>query len=96
MAAFDSRRAVATMSPSERATELQLWSGPVEIPFRQIHRRIEELVGRPVWTHEMAGRQGFGALENEIMAGEPATMGDIVAKVPSEKLIVVELSEAAS
>lgn len=42
----------ATMAPDERAAEMESWK-TVEISFDKIHQRIEELVGRPVWTHEM-------------------------------------------
>lgn len=39
------------MTPSEREKEFRSW-GKAEIEFSKIHKRLEELVGRPVWTHE--------------------------------------------
>jgi hypothetical protein len=43
-----------TMSGDERAMEIErLTNDPITIPFDMIHERIEKLVGRPVWTHEM-------------------------------------------
>ena len=24
------------------------------VPFREVHKKLEELMGRPVWTHEFA------------------------------------------
>ena len=44
-----------TMTGDERAAEVERWMNqPVTTPFTMIHERIEKLVGRPVWTHEMA------------------------------------------
>jgi hypothetical protein len=43
-----------TMTPDERAAEMELWGGVLEIPFHKVHARIEALAGRPVWTHELA------------------------------------------
>lgn len=45
-----------TMSSEERLAELSWFiSGDgarCEVPFTLIHKRIEDLMGRPVWTHE--------------------------------------------
>ena len=42
------------MTGDERAEELKGWlSKLMSIPFSLMHKRIEELVGRPVWTHEL-------------------------------------------
>lgn len=51
------RRPVESMTGDERAAEMERWSNnvlTVEFPF--LHQRIEELVGRPVLTHEMGSR----------------------------------------
>lgn len=51
----DVPRDPATMTGEERATELRHWLGIMTVPdFSRIHERVEVLVGRPVWTHEMA------------------------------------------
>lgn len=42
----------ADMTADERMREMESWK-IAEISFGKIHQRIEELVGRPVWTHEM-------------------------------------------
>lgn len=45
----------ATMTGDERAAEVLRWlHGPMTIDMDLLHKRIEQLVGRPVWTHEMA------------------------------------------
>lgn len=91
VAAFEHRRDAAAMSADERADELKGWGGIVEIPFSLIHKRIEELALRSVWTHELAY---FDRLVQEVRESKPVTMGDIIAKVPAEKLIVATRTEA--
>lgn len=44
-----------SMTGDERADEVtQHLCSPMLVPMDLIHQRIEALVGRPVWTHEMA------------------------------------------
>jgi hypothetical protein len=85
VAAFPSRRDAKTMAPAERVAEFKSWA-IVEIPFSMIHQRIEELVGRPVWTHEMAFPKQLIA---EIESGNGAMMVDVIEKIPVEKRIAV-------
>jgi hypothetical protein len=48
------QRPVESMTGDERAAELEHWGYLVlTVEFPTLHKRIEELVGRPVWTHEM-------------------------------------------
>jgi hypothetical protein len=51
--AWHSRRPAAELTPAERLAEFDRWMGPLEIDFPLVHERIEELVGRPVLTHEL-------------------------------------------
>ena len=39
---------------AERANELPRVIGILEVDFSLLHAWIEKLVGRPVWTHELA------------------------------------------
>lgn len=49
------QRPIESMTADERADELQHWFDIVlTVQFSKLHERIELLVGRPVWTHEMA------------------------------------------
>lgn len=89
VAAFPHRRDAATMAPEERLAEFDQHR-ILEIPFDLLHRRIEELVGRPVWTHELASRN-IERLRTEILSGEQPTMAQIVEKGPAEKRVVVEI-----
>jgi hypothetical protein len=43
-----------TMTGEERAAELEAFGEILTVEFDKFHRRVEQLVGRPVWTHEMA------------------------------------------
>lgn len=52
------------MSGHQRAVEMRLLGGPLEVPFPMLHKRIEALVGRGVWTHEM-GASNYDTLVRE-------------------------------
>lgn len=52
---LDQRPAPEAMSGDERAEEVRsLMEEPNAYIFSEVHRRMESLVGRSVWTHEMA------------------------------------------
>lgn len=84
-AAWEHRRDVTTMTPQERVDELNSWSGILEIDFGKMHQRIEELVGRPVWTHEFAD---FDLLAHEVLTGSVPTMDGIFDKLPHDKPVI--------
>lgn len=87
--AFATRRPAAEMTGEERGVELQLWRGPLEVPFSLVHQRIEELVGRAVWTHELASG-GWNDLIAEARGERPrADMAEVVGKIPEGKRVVV-------
>jgi hypothetical protein len=86
MTAFETRRDAATMTAEERAAEFEWWGSILTIPFANLHQRIEELVGRSVWTHELANPK---ALIREIRSGQSASFGDVLDKIPSGKPIIV-------
>lgn len=74
-AAFKHRRDATTMTAEERAVELESLVGVLEIDFDKLHQRITELVGRDVWTHELAHPENLVA---EIRRGVPASIGDVL------------------
>ena len=43
---------VETMTPQERADELLSWYHILEVPFDDFHKRAEQLVGAPIFTHQ--------------------------------------------
>lgn len=93
LAAFPSRPAPHTMTPDEREAEVDAlrWA---EVPFDVMHGRLEALLGRPVWTHEMTGWNRL--VQQARWEDRPATMDEIVSLVPEEKLIVVQAREEAA
>lgn len=59
------QRPVSEMTGDERADELKHWGDTVlTVDFMDLHKRIEQLVGRPVWTHEL-GTDGLTNLIRE-------------------------------
>lgn len=93
-AEWEARRDASEMTPEERLAEFRSWGGVLEIDFAKVHQRVEELVGRPVWTHEM-GTSGLPYLEHEILTGTHPTMEGVLAKLPADKQIfVVENGDA--
>jgi hypothetical protein len=82
---------LGVLTPAQRVTVLRaLLTGPLTVPFDVMHKRIEEVVGRPVWTHEMAD---VDSLVAEIENGERASMDKVVSKLgylmPGKPVIVV-------
>jgi hypothetical protein len=59
-----------------------------EVPFSLIHGRIEALVGRPVWTHEL-GLNWEGLCREARWKSRPATMDEVLDLLPPEKRVVV-------
>lgn len=72
----------------QRADELELLRGVLEIPMIMLHERITRLVGRPVWTHELAHPEQLIA---EILSGQKATFDDVLAKVPEGKTLILKI-----
>lgn len=90
--AFPSRPKPETMTADQREAEMRslVWT---EVPFSMIHGRIEQLVGRPVWTHEFA-LSWEGVVKEARWETRPATMDEIIGLIPREKLVVIVKEEA--
>ena len=89
---FEERRDAKTMTVEERAVALEkmIENSILSMPFGQIHQRIEELVGRPVWTHELATPK---MLVCEIRSDNKATIGDVLDKMPDDKKCIVVVTD---
>ncbi len=87
---WENRRDVDTMTDEERAEEFRSWGPVLEIDFSKLQQRIEELVGRPVWTHELARPE---LLEHEILSGHHPSMEGVLAKLPADKPVIVVESD---
>lgn len=79
-------------TPRVRA-EFQLIEDRLCMPFQVFHESIEEVLGRPVYTHEFAtNRQGL--IDELLHGGEAPTLTDIVGMLPQDKRIIVVAQEA--
>lgn len=87
---FKYRTPAEQMTVEERALALEAIPVILTIKFSDLHKRIEELVGRPVWTHEL-GTGGIESLVKELRSQRPATIDDVMNKIPSDKRIIVNL-----
>ena len=88
---FETRKDAKRMTVEERAMALEeiIEKAIVTMPFGQIHQRIEELVGRPVWTHELAGKERCAMLVAEIRSGNQASINDVFDKIPADNKVIV-------
>ena len=80
------------MSRPKRVAELRsLLEGAMEVNLKLIHERIEQLVGRPVWTHEFALPESLYA---ELETGDVPDMELIIGKIhqikPDMPVIVIQ------
>jgi len=78
---WENRRDAVDMTPEERLAEFRSWGGTLEIDWPKVHKRVEELVGRPVFTHEL-GTAGVPYLEHEILTGQHPSLEGVMAKLP--------------
>ena len=89
--AFSNRRDPNAMTGDERAAEFDFWGPICTIPFGDIHQRIEELVGRGVFPHEME-TSSIERLTEEARTRQHPTPQAIFDQIPPEKRIIVRMS----
>lgn len=65
-------------STPEEIVGFQLFEEKLCMPFPEFHAAIENVLGRPVWTHEFADCK---ALQDELRGGATPTMTDILNKL---------------
>ncbi|MBW4460507.1 MAG: hypothetical protein KME47_09740 [Nodosilinea sp. WJT8-NPBG4] len=68
----------------EQAAFLQFHQDKLCMPFGLFHKYFENLIGRPVYSHEFASKR---LLQEELETGIHPTLNEILAQIPSEKLI---------
>lgn len=75
---------------SRHLAKFQLFTDELSMPFEVFHKALEETLGRPVWTHELA--MNFDGIAMEILGEKDApTMEEIIGLIPEEKRILVEV-----
>lgn len=90
--AFAYRRDPNAMTGDERAAEFDFWGPICTIPFGDIRQRIDELVGRNVFTHEM-GTSGIERLREEARTRQHPTPQEIFDQIPEHKRIIVRIDD---
>ena len=76
----------------EQKVKFQLFQDRLSMPFDVFHEAIEKVLKRPVYTHEFGlNRDG---LQKEFL-GEicTPTFEDIIALIPKDKLLIIEVDE---
>lgn len=86
VAQFPHRRNADEMTGEERVHELDLLYGPLEVFFSMVHQRIEELVGRSVWTHELS-------VNKDRLFEEARTRGTQKSPLPSVEELIAPLQQ---
>lgn len=75
-------------TPMERAS-FQMVQDKLCMPFAEFHKAVEDVLERPVWTHEF-GLNRDGLLKELAGLCDAPTMDEILALIPAEKLLIVE------
>ena len=76
---------------SKDIVSFQLYQDRLAIPFDKFHKALEDVLERPVWTHELADRNRIQA-EVEGKIPKP-TFGDIMSLIPEKKRIIIMTGE---
>ncbi len=89
--AHENRQDAEKMSGEARGAELRalVADHPLSRPFELIHKRAEELVGHPVWTHEFASRARLDGLCEEARTRAPLDMEKVIGCIPSDKKVII-------
>jgi len=75
----------------EQIVKFQLFQDRLCMPFSNFHEAVENVLGRPVYTHEFADRDSLVA---EYLKQKPApTFDEIIGIIPAEKLIAINIRQ---
>ena len=78
------------MTYEERA-KFQLFEDRLCMPFSVFHKAMEEVLKRPVWTHEFAYRE---MLIKEMLRERPKpSLDEIIGLIPEDKRVIVLVNE---
>jgi hypothetical protein len=80
-------------TPAEAAL-FQLFEERLCMPFDRFHEGVEQLLGRPVFTHEFAYSSEPGGLRDEATGkAKRPTLDQILTLVPAKKRLLVVAGE---
>ena len=72
---------------SEKIVDFQLSQEILCMPFKVFHKAVEDVLNRPVWTHEFAFREKL--IEEYFEIKEKPTLSEIFNLIPKEKKIAL-------
>jgi hypothetical protein len=77
-----------TMTGPEREAEFRLWE-TVTLPFPLIHKRLEALVGHPIWVHELHHWDDLAKEAGKHRIGDTFQSVDEPAWIPENTIAVI-------
>ena len=72
----------------EQVVRFQLFQKKLCVDFGRFHEALENVLGRPVWTHEL-GMNYQGIVEEYLGMREKPSFEDILEMIPEEKRIII-------
>ena len=78
----------------EQIVKLQLFQRFLCVPFNRFHQAMENVLNRPVFTHEFASPDSLRA--EYLGEKQPPTLDEIINLIPEEKRIVIDLNDPQS
>jgi len=75
---------------NEQIVRFQLFQRKMCMPFSRFHEALEDVLKRPVYTHEFAFNPGGIELEY-LGEKEPPTFNEIIEMIPEDKRIILNL-----
>lgn len=78
---------------SHEIVGFQLFENQLCMDFSAFHKAVEEVLGRPVFTHEFASSWNEQLKKEFLGEAKPRTLQDILDLIPEEKRIIVRFTE---
>ena len=72
---------------AEQVVRFQLFQEKLYMDFSHFHKCMQDVIGRPVWTHEFAFRDEL--VKEYLGAKETPSFEDILNLIPEEKRLVI-------
>jgi len=72
---------------AEQVVRFQLFQKRLCMDFSYFHKCLEEVLGRPIWTHEFAFREEL--IKEYLGVKKPPKLEDIINLIPEEKRLVI-------
>ena len=75
----------------KKIARFQLFQDRMCVPFGLFHKAMEDLLGRPVYTHEFANVERIR--QEYLTLAQSPTIEEIIEMIPEEKRIIINLEE---